>query len=82
MKYPARLLYFFGLLITTYIVLPIIFFIFCLVYFFWNLKWIPKSCLAEITAGWQEVQIGGLRGFPDHVYKTPFHYLVRKEKEI
>lgn len=79
MKYPARLLYFFGLLVATYVVLPAVFFIFQLVYLFWNLHWIPKDKMKCVTKGWQEVQVGGIPGFPDKVYANPYHYLIRKE---
>lgn len=81
MKYLARIFYFILQLPATYIVVPIIIFIFCLVYLVWNLKWISKSCLHGVTAGWQEVKVGGIPGFPDKVYATPFHYLIRKEKK-
>lgn len=80
MKYPARILYFLWLIVAIYVILPISFFIFSFVYLVWNLKWISKECLSGVTDGWQEIQITTING-QRITYKTPFHYLIRKEKK-
>ena len=73
MKHLFRFLYFLVLLLTIYILYPLAFAVFAIVYLFWNFKWIPKTAWNMLTQNWTEVPVG--RFGKTICYPTPFDYL-------
>ena len=82
MRYPARFLYFLGISASIYIVLPIVFAIFWVVYLVWTLKPIKKETMNKVTAGWQEVEICKFPSADKYVYPNSWDYLRDRNKNL